>query len=258
MVERLDLWWRTVATVLCFSLFGLGGLLLRLAVLPLMRLAVHRPERRSMLAKAVVHRAFALFVAMMRWLGVISCEVHGQEKLQRAGLLILANHPTLLDVVLLMSLIERADCVVKSSLARNAFTGGPIRAAGFVFSDSGSRLIDDCIASVRSGNNLIIFPQGTRTPPDGDIRLHRGAATVSVRGGFDITPVRIRCRPPALGKGHKWFRVPAQRPRFDIEIGDDMKVAGFTTDSRGEAHAARRLNNHLTDYFSRESERVSA
>jgi 1-acyl-sn-glycerol-3-phosphate acyltransferase len=184
---------------------------------------------------------------------VITVEVHGDGRLRGAGQLILANHPTLIDVVLLMSMVERGDCVVKSQLGRNPFTRGPVRAAGFVFNDSSEGLIDDCIASLRSGNNLIIFPEGTRTSATLPVRLHRGAARVAVHGEMDITPVRITCEPPTLAKGEKWYHVPVRRAHFRIVVGDTIPVAGFLDGVANHALAARRLNRHLTDYFAKDT-----
>lgn len=47
--------------------------------------------------------------------------------LERQGLLILANHPTLIDTVFLMAFVKHADCIVNNNLWRNPFTGGPVR-----------------------------------------------------------------------------------------------------------------------------------
>ena len=157
-----------------------------------------------------------------------------------------------------MSLIRRSDCIVKGALGRNPFTRGPVRAAGFLFNESSEGLIADCVSSVRTGNNLIIFPEGTRSSRTEPMRLHRGAARVAVHGEVDITPVRIRCTPPTLAKGDKWWRVPPQRPRFTIEVGEPITVAQFIADAPSHALAARRLNQHLTDYFSREHPLASA
>ena len=255
--HRAGRYWRVCATAVCFGVFGLGGLLLRALAFPALRLAVRDPARRARRARSVIHHTFRAFVGIMRSLGVISVEVRGVEKLQREGLLILANHPSLIDVVLLMSLVRRADCIVKASLARNPFTRGPVRAAGFVCNDSGAGLLHDCIGSLRAGNNMIIFPEGTRTPRSGAARLQRGAANVAVRGGVDVTPVRIRVTPPTLGKEDKWYRVPQRRAHFLIEVGDDMAVSRFTHTQASEALAARRLTDHLADYFALETPRAA-
>lgn len=258
MRERLDHLWRTAATGLCFAAFGAGGLVLGLVVFPLARLAIWPRERRVIFARATIHRLFQAFVAMMRACGVISWEVHGAERLRGHGRLILANHPTLIDVVLLMALVERSDCVVKSALGRNPFTRGPVMAAGFVFNDSPDALIDDCVRSVRSGNNLIIFPEGTRTSRTEPMRLQRGAARVAVHGGLDITPVRITCTPPTLAKGEKWYRIPPRRAHFRIQVDGPIAVSAYVDGAHNHALAARRLTQHLTDHFSKEACLASA
>jgi 1-acyl-sn-glycerol-3-phosphate acyltransferase len=258
MLDRIDRAWRVLATALCFAAFGLGGIVFGLVVFPLLQLCVRDGERRRILARQVIHRSFGWFVAMMRAAGVITYEVSGLQRLRPGGQLILANHPTLIDVVLLMSAIERSDCIVKSSLGRNPFTRGPVLAAGFVLNHSVEGLLEDCIASVRTGNNLIIFPEGTRSSRTGPLHLQRGAARVALHGQMDITPVRIRCTPRTLGKGEKWWRVPKQRPHFRLDIDTPIAVANFLAEPVNHALAARRLTEHLTDYFSREHELASA
>ncbi len=255
MRDHLDRVWRIAGTGLCFSAFGLGGLLLRVAVFPLVRLVTPDREQRAVRVKAIIRGTFRVFVAMMCRVGVLSLEVHGLDKLRRGGCLIVANHPSLVDVVFLVSLIDRADCIVKGSLARNPFTRGPVVAAGFICNDSGSGLVDDCVSSLRRGNNLIIFPEGSRTPLSGVLPLQRGAANVAVRGEVDITPVRIRCHPPMLTKGTPWYRVPPRRGHFIIEVCDDIPVAPFLQ-ARSAAIATRQLTDHLTNYFSQEIRRA--
>jgi 1-acyl-sn-glycerol-3-phosphate acyltransferase len=257
MLERINYAWRVVATGLSFFSFGVGGVLLRVLAFPLLTLFVRDPERRSRAARSIIHYNFAAFIELMRVLGVLTYEVRGLERLRRHGLLVLANHPTLIDVVFLVSLIENADCVVRSGLARNPFTRGPVKATGYVCNDGGAELVEACIASVRSGKNLVIFPEGTRTRRDAPQPLQRGAANIAIRGGVDITPVRISCTPPTLGKGEKWYRVPSRRFHVSLDVGDDLAVAPFL-DGTTEAQAARRLTDHLTGYFAMERARASA
>lgn len=259
MSRQLERLWRIVATGICFTVFGLGGVILRLAVFPLVRLFWRAGERRAAVTKTIVSHTLAVFVWFMRTMGVMSYSIVGREKLQRRGLLILANHPTLIDVVFLIALVRRPDCVVKASLARNPFTRGPVQSAGFVCNDAGAEaLIDGCIASVRAGNHLIIFPEGTRTPVQGPVRLQRGAANVAVRGRIDITPVTIRCSTPFLTKGEPWYRVPPRRPHVTITVQDDLLIQHFVASSEGEALAARRLTQHLSEYFFPETACASA
>lgn len=251
--------WRLVGTAVSFAAFGLGGALLGLLVFPLLRLVVRDPVRLSRLARRLIRRLFAGHVWLMHRLGVLSYEILNVERLQRPGRLVLANHPTLIDVVFLVSLIPEADCVVKGRLATNPFTRGPVKATGYIFNDNGAGLIEDCIASVRSGKNLVIFPEGTRTPHGETLGpLQRGAANIAVRGALDVTPVLISCRPRTLGKGEKWYLVPSRRFHIRIEVLPDIPVAPFLAGEAAEALAARRLTEHLSETFKTELARVGA
>jgi 1-acyl-sn-glycerol-3-phosphate acyltransferase len=248
MRDRANYLWRIVAPGLSFLGFGIGGVIQWLLIFPFLNLFVRDPQRRSRLARSVIQRSFAAHIELMRRLGVLTYEIRGADRLQRNGLLILANHPTLIDVVFLISLIPNADCVVKSRLARNPFTRGPVKASGYVCNDSGIGLVDDCIASVRSGKNLVIFPEGTRTPRDGHRHLQRGAAYIALRGSLSVTPVIIRCSPPTLSKGEPWYRVPSRCFHVTVEVGVDLPVASFLAGTT-ETIAARRLTDHLVAYF---------
>jgi len=259
MLDRLDRAWRIAATGLCFASFGAGSLMLGVAVFPVLRACIRDPLKRGAAARWLIRHTFRSFVGLMRATRVLSVEVRGLERLQGGGRLILANHPTLIDVVLLMALIEQGDCVVKGALSRNPITRGSVRAAGFVFNDDGGEeLLEGCVRSVRTGNNLIIFPEGTRTSRTEPMRLQRGAARVAVHGELDITPVRIHCAPLTLAKGEKWWQVPPRRAHIRIEVDEVIAVSPFIASATSPALAARHLNRHLTDYFSREHELASA
>ncbi|HET9048074.1 MAG TPA: lysophospholipid acyltransferase family protein [Chiayiivirga sp.] len=241
--------WRVLGTGLSFLAFGIGGVGLGLVVFPLINLLLRDRARRQRVSRNLVQRSFAFHFELMRVLGVLTYEVRGRERLQREGLLILANHPTLIDVVLLVSLLPNADCIVKSALLRNPVMIGPIRAAGYVCNDDGAGLVDDCIAAVRRGGNLLIFPEGTRTRRDAPLRLQRGAANIAVRGRLNITPVRLSCTPMTLGKGEKWYHVPSRRFHVLVQVEPDLEIASFVDGERNEALAARHLTDYLTRYF---------
>jgi 1-acyl-sn-glycerol-3-phosphate acyltransferase len=255
VLNHIGRYWRVVGTGLSFFSFGVGGLVLRVAVFPAINVFVREGRQRTSAARSVIRFTFRAFVGLMQLLGVLRYEIKGLEKLERNGLLIIANHPTLIDTVFLMAFIKRADCIVKSGLWNNPFTHGPVRAAAYIKNENGPSLVGDCIASIKAGSNLIIFPEGTRTPRDGVLHFKRGAANVAVRGMCDVTPVVIRCTPSTLGKGDKWWRVPARHVQLSLEVREDIKVRPFVAGSDSEALAARRLTEYMQDYFAEENKR---
>ncbi len=256
MLKLIKHYWRILATAIAFTTFGIGGLLLWLIVFPLLQIGVRNRSRQIAWSRLTIQRSFQLFIAWMKLLGILRHDLRNIGQLRRQGQLILANHPTLLDVVFLVSLVPNANCVVKASLAKNPFMRGPIRAAGYICNDSGAGLIEDCIASVKSGDNLIIFPEGTRTPANGKLQLQRGAANIAVRGKLNMALVTISCTPRSLMKGMPWWSVPPRRMHFTICAQEDLAVEPFLDAAGGEASiAARRLTEHLHHYFATEHSR---
>jgi hypothetical protein len=73
--------YRTAATAFCFATFGVGGLAMALAVLPLLLLAP-RAERRHRLARFLIRHWFRFFVALMIGSGVMTLRVHDAERLR--------------------------------------------------------------------------------------------------------------------------------------------------------------------------------
>jgi 1-acyl-sn-glycerol-3-phosphate acyltransferase len=256
MRERLARGWRIVRTGFAFAMFGIGGLLFRLLYFPLLALCVWWPRaRRQRMARWAVQQSFRGFVWLMRVLGLLEYRIHGRERLAREGLLVLANHPTLIDVVFLISMTPNATCVVKPAVERNPFMRGPVRATGYLANHSGAALVEDCIATLQAGSNLIIFPEGTRTPVAGPQRLQRGAANIAVRGLRNITPVTIRVQPSSLTKGLPWWRVPDRPMQFTLVVHEDLAVQPFLVQADGqEAVAARQLTAHLANLFQRGGE----
>jgi 1-acyl-sn-glycerol-3-phosphate acyltransferase len=246
MLRRFKWCWRVFGVALSFIAIGVGGLF----IFPLLHLVIRQRQRRQDMARDLIRQAFRAIVRSMCAFDVFQYQASGLARLDRQGLLILANHPTLIDIVFLMAFVPRAECIVKEGLWRNLFTRATVSAAGYICNRGDSvRLLEDCVTAIRNGGNLIIFPEGTRTPANGSISLKRGAANIAVRVPCDITPVLIRCAPPMLVKSEPWWRLPAQTSQFRFDVMADLAVAPIVAGVANEVLAARRMTAHLSRIF---------
>ena len=249
MLKRIVWCWRVFGVALGFMAIGIGGLV----IFPLLHLFLWQRQRRQAVARDLIRLGFLGIVHSMCAFGVFQYQASGLARLDRHGLLILANHPTLIDIIFLMAFVPRADCIVKQGLWRNPFTRATVSAAGYICNRGDSVvLIEDCVAAVRGGGNLIVFPEGTRTPVDGSISLKRGAANIAVRAPCDITPVLVRCAPPMLVKSEPWWRLPAQTSQFRFVVMEDIATGPFVDGTANEMLAARRMTAHLRQVFAQE------
>jgi len=115
--KTLNRFWRMLATGFCFVLFGLGAFLLSLVWFRLLFLLVRDPIERQNKARSNISSCFRFFLETARVIGALDYEVKGAEILQKdKGCLVLANHPTLIDYVLITSILPKADCIVKAGL----------------------------------------------------------------------------------------------------------------------------------------------
>lgn len=245
---RINFAWRLLATGACFLIFSLMGLAFRFVVCPWLNATTHDLRHRQLRARSVVQRSFAWFVQLMVRVGVLDFVVKGPvERLNREGLLICANHPTLIDVVLLMSMIDNANCIVKAELRESFALSSPVRTTGYVANDSGPELIAACAESLSAGDTLIVFPEGTRSRPGREPHLQHGAAATALAAGKSITPVHITCTPPSLMKGLAWYHIPPKRMHFEITFGSDIDIDPFLAIERelGRPIAVRRLTQEI-------------
>jgi 1-acyl-sn-glycerol-3-phosphate acyltransferase len=245
MTEHISRVWRQVATGIAFAMFGVGGVLLHVIGLPFLYLLFPQQARRQRVARRLVHGLFWLFVRFMWLLGILRFRIADGHRLSRPNLVIVANHPTLLDVVFLLSLVPDATCIVRAGLASNLFTRAAVRSAGYVCNDSGVELVDACVRALRGGSSLIVFPEGTRSNLLHPQRWQRGAANIALRAGAPLTPVWIGCDPPTLRKGEPWWQVPPRRMQYSIEVLDDIPVAGGPVLWDSDVQAARGLTDQL-------------
>jgi 1-acyl-sn-glycerol-3-phosphate acyltransferase len=251
MISRLNYLWRLMATGCCFAVFGLGGFALSVAVFPVLRTL---PQNQCLpLTRRVIHKSFACFMWLMRTLGIMRMEVVGADKLRHCrNVLVLANHPTLIDVVALISLMPTASCVVKQALWKNPFLGGVVRAAGYISNSDSDRLIDACARDLTQGSPLIVFPEGTRTQPGMPLHFQRGAAYIALRSGVPILPVLIDCNPSTLTKREKWYHIPCRSFHLRIQVLSPLSGAQWVSMDEPQTVAARKLTQGLESFFTQE------
>jgi 1-acyl-sn-glycerol-3-phosphate acyltransferase len=226
ILSAIDRGWRLIATALSFILFGIGGLALALAVFPFLNIGFHAKDLRQRIAQLVVQRTWRLYIRIMRLLGVLTYECRGEALLKSDhGVMLVANHPSLLDIVFLMAFMQRTKCVVKAGVWKNPFMAGVVRAAGYIPNlGDPERLLEDCAQAMREGNNVMIFPEGSRTVPGQPRKMQRGFAYAAIKAGAPVRLATITVSPPTLLKGEPWYRIPPRRPHWDIRIHERIEV----------------------------------
>ncbi len=205
------------ALLLGFALISLGwslpaGLLARL--LP--------PERGRPLGQRAISRGYHLYVSAMRASGLLRCDLSALDALRdEPGLVVAPNHPSLLDAVLLTSRLPRSVCIAKAAIWHNPLLGGGMRLAGYLRNDAPVPMIRDAAAALRDGRQVLIFPEGTRTPPGQRLGpVSRSFALMARQAGAPVQTVIIETASPYLRKGWSPFRRPPLPMHVTVRLGE--------------------------------------
>lgn len=249
MGARLRTLWRRCRTAIGFAALGLSTLWLSVVALPLGRL-LGDSEPDDLRAQRAIHRISRRYLRLVAGLGLMRWSDRELAALSGPGpRLVVANHPTLLDIVVLCALLPQADCIVNAERARNPFLRGLARSAGYIANADGVRAVEECVRRLRAGRTLIVFPEGTRSPAGRLGPFQRGAAHIALRSRTPFTPVLIRCDPPALTKGQRWYDLPERPFELEVRCLEEIAPDAVLAAASSTPLAARRLTAELRELF---------
>ncbi|WP_092707323.1 lysophospholipid acyltransferase family protein [Acinetobacter sp. yr461] len=254
--QKSNYCWRVAATGFSFASFGLGGMAIASVIAPVLKATTSDSEKRQQRAQNVIKYSFKGFTEMMVKLGIMTYSVDGLEKLQNSRQeLVIANHPSLIDVVVLIGMMQQANCVVKQSLWSNPFTKGPVQSAGYILNAGSQQFVEDCVTRLKENNaaSLLIFPEGTRTEKGMTLNeFQRGAANIAIRANVPIRPVIITCTPSTLTKNEKWYHVPSRPFHIEVKVLDAVQVSDLLDDLTVGPKQVRQLSRSFYKIFDEE------
>lgn len=183
--------YRCFMKLLALFVFGFGAVLLAIFAFPFIRLFAHKGVDFGVRAREYVSHTFRNF---LRWLQLFKVSfriVDDVEKYRNIhSKIIIANHPSLLDFVYIMSLVPNSTCIVRGSLTRTPLRG-VIKQAYITNTTTFEDMCVECKNLTDKGCNVIIFPEGTRTPRHGQNQYKKGAARIALYCGCDVLPIFI-------------------------------------------------------------------
>lgn len=231
LIAKIKYFIRLTSKLSSFAVFGIGSLILGTSIFPLLHLLSGFSGRRfRKMARYFISKTFVLFVKYIEITGSMRLSVEHRELLKGAkSKVIIANHPSLLDVVILISLVPNADCIVKGALIENKFISIIIRNLYIPNTLPFEEQLERAAKSMAEGNNLIIFPEGTRTRSGEPWVFKKGAARFAIYSKNDIIPVYFGGNEKiGLRKYDKMLsHNPTERYFYNLEVLPQIPVAPY-------------------------------
>ena len=177
--------------IFAMTVFGVGAVILAVFVFPFIRLFTLRRKDFGVVARAYVSHTFRVFLGFLNLLHVSIRKVENEDDYRNIhSKIIIANHPSLLDFVYIMSLVPNSTCIVRGGLTKTPLRG-VIKQAYITNTTTFEDMCLECKKLTDMGCNVIIFPEGTRTPRHGKNNYKKGAARIALYCGCDVQPIFI-------------------------------------------------------------------
>ena len=191
------------------------------AVAPLLRWVLPRAAG-ARLGREGISSIYRRFWGTAHRFGLMTVDAGALDVLrdEPGGLIIAANHPTMLDAMVIVGRLPRGVCVMKAELLRNPFLGAASRLARYIANDDGPAMIRQAVRTLREGAPLVLFPEGTRTVRWPVNAFLPSIALIARMADVPIQTVILETDSPYLTKGWPLLRPPPRPFHVRARLGE--------------------------------------
>ena len=230
---------RSILSAAFFLMFGTGGLLFSFLLL--------FPVPKTC-ARRILRALFRFFVWAGAKVGLFRIEISADDRRRLksvSGAVVVSNHQTLIDAVILISLLGDSVCVTKEAVSRNPFMRVVARKI-LVVNDGSIAVVRSASRYLKEGINVVVFPEGTRTPAGAPEHVfHRGSAHIAIQSASPVELVSMDCDMNVLAKGQPWWDVGDRTATYKVQCKGCIDAADFAKCEESSKEAAIRLNDMM-------------
>ena len=202
-------------------LLHLGAMSLTWNLVSLALYPILSRRQGTIVGRAAISSVYRGFWTCTQWLGLMRIDYEALDALSRdGGLIIAANHPSMLDALLVVARVPRGICIMRASLMRNPFLGAGARLARYIRNDPPRGMIRGAVENLKAGGQLVMFPEGTRTVSAPINTFRPGVTLIAHMAQVPIQTVIIETPSPYLGKGWPIWRTPEFPVVFNARLGE--------------------------------------
>ena len=183
------------------------------------------PGRRGRrFGRAMIAFGFRIYLGFLHFVCASRFDLATLDRLRQAPpQILIANHPSLLDAVMIVSRLPNTVCVMKAGLMHNILLGSAARLAGYITNKGPLEMILQAGQALDEGAHILLFPEGSRTADLPLDPFSTSAALIARRSRVPVQSLLIRfCHPASesyLGKNWPLWRRPPLPQRWTITPG---------------------------------------
>lgn len=167
---------------------------------------------------------------LVRLGSICKMDVSGLENIDKnKTYVIVANHQSLADIIVLYQMKAQFKWVAKESLFKVPFLGWCMSLAKHIKLDRGNlasvkKVYREAAEWLRNGMSVLFFPEGTRSETDTMNEFQNGAFKLAIREKKPVLPVRIKGTRDAIPKHGRQF---AEKIHCTLRVLPAVDTSGY-------------------------------
>jgi len=233
-----------------FAVFEIGILSVFVFAVPLITIYNALGGRDRSLMQRINRFLFGLWLKLLDAGGLFKA-VKTKGTIVDGPCVVVANHPGLFDVLVMVRDIPGLSLLAKQSLTALPGLSKIFALAGFIFASSNDdlsaavQLTNNIVDVLKSGRRFMLFPEGTRSPKGDLLKFRSGAFKIARAAGVPVQPVLIKNIPPFMPKEDKWYYPQYEKSCFEAEFLDPIAAP----EAGREMKAAKDLETLFRKYL---------
>lgn len=213
--------------------FSIGSILLGCVVFPVVKIFSGNEKLCKKRCTDIINRLWYILVKYLNFTKIIEIE-YDKEISQIRNKIIVASHPSFIDILVLIALIPNSLCLVKNSILKNFIMRNIVKSLYITNDNSVEDFLLESEKALNDGFNIIIFPTGKRVTEGEDVQIHKGAAKLSIHSKFPIIPIKITTSEPFLTKNQSIFQLGKNTVKFSLKIQKEIEPMSFSDKNLSE------------------------
>ena len=229
---------RSLLVVFCFGIFGLGSMVLNFFIFPLINLFCKNCDKTG-IYHAIIRCLWRFFLLLLIKLRLIKLDIKDMQALENIkGKIVVATHPSFIDILILVALIPKSTGFTKQSMTKNFIIKNLVNSIFIPNVLEYEELMAKTKEMLDKGFNVIIFPMGSRHRRGEHLKIKKGAATIALETNKNIVPVKMYTDKDFLFINQPFYDGNNSVVTFFIEVLPDIVTDG----ERGESEIIVKKN----------------
>ncbi len=186
----------------------------------LLGIRIFNPKCGTLKVRRFISKAVKIYLYLLNRTRLHTLSTNLETCKLEKGSIFISNHTSLLDALYYMALFPEICAIIK----QNLFYLSPFSlisySAGYISNSPKENTVNKVISVLEKGENIFIFPEGTRKPINQAMRIKRGACMIAIRSGATMYFGHIKHSEEILSKNTPIFYAPRNSIQANIHFSE--------------------------------------